>query len=136
MPNPVVVDLHDLESLLLAAKKYEMRFVTDAHKKSFEGRAFIRRDPLHPYAIACECGLDDRAKYVARNADTPTVIRRSSGGNLKGATVVSFHCLITFLVERDNELHPILERGWATYNSSCGCSSTLFDYPPSMITHS
>jgi hypothetical protein len=32
MPNPVVDDLHDLESLLLTATKYEMQSVIDAYK--------------------------------------------------------------------------------------------------------
>ena len=119
--NPVIDNLDDLGSLLLAANKYEMQLVIDIHKKSLENRVFIREDPLRLYAIACACGFDDQAKYVARNAEFLKVIRCPQGDNLKGLTVASYRRLITFLVERDNELHPILEREWASFNSYCGC---------------
>jgi hypothetical protein len=120
MPNPIIDDLHDLESLLLAATKYEMEFVTDAYKMKFEDRELIQRDPLHLYAIACKCGLDDQAKYVARNAELPTVIEHSPDDDLNGLTTASYHRLISFLVKRDGELQPILEQGCTSFNSSCG----------------
>ena len=121
MPNPVIDDLHDLESLLLAATKYEMQFLIDAYKMKFEDRGFIQRDPLRLYTIACKCGFDDQAKYVARNAEFLTVVRESPDDDLNGLTTTSYRRLITFLVERDNELRPILEKGWTSFNSSCGC---------------
>ena len=123
IPNSAIdnPDLDDLESLLLTAKKYEMQFIVDSHKKSFKNLAFIQQDPLRLYAIACACGLDDQAKYVARNAELVTIIRCSQGGDLRGASAASYHRLVTFLVERDNELHQILERGWASFNSYCNC---------------
>ena len=98
-----------------------MRCVVDLHKKSFENRAFIRQDPLDLYAIACACGLDDQAKYVARNVDLLTVIKRSQDDGLNGLTLASYRRLITFLVERDNELHPILSEGWTSFESLCDC---------------
>lgn len=121
MPNPVIDNLGSLESLLLAAKKYEMQPIIDIHKKSLENRAFVQEAPLHLYAIACACGLDDQVEYVARNADLLTVIRHSKGGDLKGLTVASYLRLITFLAEKDNELRLILEQGWMTFGSGCGC---------------
>ena len=121
MPNPVIDDLGDLESLLLAAKKYEMQPIIDIHKQRLENRVFIQEDPLRLYSIACACGLDDQAKYVARNTEFLTVIRSSPDNDLKGLTVASYRRLITFLVERDNELHPILERGWGSFNTCCDC---------------
>jgi hypothetical protein len=124
MPNPVIDDLHDLESLLLAATKYEMQFVIDAYKLKFEDRRFIQRDPLHLYAIACKCGLDDQAKYVARNAEFLTVTERSPDDDLNGLATASYHRLISFLVKRDNELHPILEQGWKSFSSCCDCLKT------------
>jgi len=121
MPNPVIDDLNDLESLLLAAKKYEMQFILDSQEKNFRDIRFIQRDPLHLYAIACACGLEDQAKYVARNAESPEVIRRPQGDDLKGLTLASHRRLITFLFERDTELHPILEEGWKLFYLSCHC---------------
>ena len=121
MSNPVIDNLDDLESLLFAAEKYEMRCIIDLHKRSCKNRAFMQGGPLHFYAIACRCGLDDQAKNVARSADLLTVIRRSQCHDLKGLTLAS-HCrLITFLVERDNNLHLILERGWVSFESHCIC---------------
>jgi len=122
MPNPTIDDLDDLESLLLAAGKYEMQFVIDVHKKLFENLEFIKEDPLRLYGIACACGFEDRAKYVARNADLLTVIRRPRGVALNGVTVASYSRLITFLVERDNELRPVLEKGWKSFESYCTCT--------------
>ena len=121
MPNPIVDDLDDLESLLLTAAKYEMQAIIDIHKKCFENRMFLQKDPLHLYAIACACELDDQAKYVARNAEFLTVVRRSRGGDPRGLTVASYRRLIAFLVERDNELHPILEQGWSSFYCCCDC---------------
>lgn len=121
MPNPIIHDLDDLESLLFAAKKYEMQPIIDIHKSGFENRLFMRKDPLHLYAIACGCGLNDQARYVARNAEFLSVIRRPRDGDPRGLTVTSYRRLITFLVERDNELDPILERGWKSFISSCDC---------------
>jgi len=121
MPNPIVDDIDDLESLLLTAIKYEMRAVIDTHKPCFENRAFLRAEPLRLYAIACACGLDEQAKYVAKNAELLTVVRRSWSGELRGLTLASHHRLITFLVERDNELYPILEKGWVSFCSYCDC---------------
>jgi len=121
MPHPIIGDLDDLVSLLLAAKKYEMQCVIDSHKRNFGNHAFIRRDPLQLYAIACACGLDDHARFVARNADSMMVIKRSQGDDLNGLTLASYRRLITFLVERDNELRPILEEGWTSFESLCDC---------------
>ena len=120
MQSPLIGNLDDLESLLLAAKKYKMQFVTDFHKKSFSNRMFIHQDPLRLYAIACACGLENQAKLVARNAKLLTVIRRQ-GDNPKGLTMASYRRLVTFLVERDDKLHPILEQGWASFSSRCDC---------------
>jgi len=108
MPTPVVDSLNDLESLLLAARKYEMQFVIDAHKTSFRNREFILRDPLHLYAIACACGFEDQAEYVARNAELLTITKRSGAGDLKGLTVGSYHNLVSFLAERDAKWHQAL----------------------------
>jgi len=68
-PTPIMTKLKDFESLLLAAKKYEMQFVIDTHKKSFRNRGFILQDPLYLYAIACACGFEDQVEYVARKAE-------------------------------------------------------------------
>ena len=121
MPNPIIDDLDDLESLLLAAKKYDMQFVIDSYIKSFESRDFIQRDLLHLYAIACACGFDDQAKYVAKYAERLVVTRRSNAGNLKGLTVESYHRLVSFLAERDNEWYQTLGKIQTPYNSRCRC---------------
>jgi hypothetical protein len=123
MPNPVIADLHDLESLLLAATKYEMQFVIDANKINFEDRGFIQRDPLHLYAIACACGFDDQAKYVARHAERLKVTRRPSVGDLKGLTMQSYHLLVSFLAERDNEWYQTIGRATIPFNPDCRCNN-------------
>ena len=121
MSNPVIDNLNNLGSLLLAAKKYEMEHIIETHKKGLENRVFILEDPLYLYAIACACGLDDQAKCVAKNAEFLTVMRSSHDDDLGGLTVASHRRLITFLVERDNELHPVLEKGWVSFESQCEC---------------
>ena len=121
-PNPTIGCLDDLQSLLLAAKKYEMKFIINAHKKVFERRAFIRQDPLRLYAIACVCGIDDQAKYVARTADLLTVVGTTENEGLALLTSTFHHRLITFLFARDNELLPILEESWTSFTSCCKCT--------------
>ena len=121
MPDPVIGDLEDLGSLLLAAKKYEMEFVINSHIKSFESRQFIRQNPLHLYAIACACKLEDQAKYVARNAELLAVMRSANAGDLRGLTVGSYHNLISFLTQRDNEWNQILSRMKTLDNYHCRC---------------
>jgi len=122
LPNPTTDDLGDLESLLLAAKKYELKFILDSHQGIFKDRGFIQRDPLHLYAIACACGFEDQAKYVARNAEHLAVTRRSHAGNLKGLTVTSYHRLVSFLAERDTMWHETLSK---TSPVSCNCGEEL-----------
>jgi hypothetical protein len=109
MPNPTIDDLDDLESILLAASKYEMEFVTDIHKKGFENPEFIEGDPLRLYAIACASGLEDQAEYVARNTELLTVVERLRGDCLNGLTLGLYQRLITFLVERDSQWRHSLE---------------------------
>ena len=121
IPNPVVDDLDDLESLLLTAVKYEMQAVINIHKKCFENRAFLLENPLQLYAIASTCGFYDQAKHVAMNATLLEVVRISRSGDLRGLTVERYCRLIAFLVERDNELPPILENGWTSFYYSCNC---------------
>jgi hypothetical protein len=122
VPNPAIDDLQDLESLLLAATKYEMQSIIDAYKMNFEDRRFIQRDPLHLYAIACRCGLDDQAKYVARNAELLVVIKRTPD-DLSGLTMASYHRLITFLVERDSEWYQTIGKATVPFNPDCRCNN-------------
>ena len=121
LPSPIIDNPHDLERLLLAAKKYEIQFVIDFHIKIFESRGLILQDPLHLYAIACACGFDDQAKYVAKRAERLVVTRRTNPANLKGLTVESYHQLVSFLTDRDNEWHQVLGKTLTPYNASCCC---------------
>ena len=123
MQNPVIDDLGDLESLLLAAQKYQMQSTIDVYKKGLEDREFIRGDPLRLYAIACRWGFRDQAKYVARNAELLTVTKRSNAGDLTGLTVSCYHSLVSFLAERDSEWHEILDASpiSLTYIRGCDC---------------
>ena len=127
MPNPVIGNLNDLASLLLAAKKYEMQFVTNSHLKTFESRRFIQQSPLHLYAIACACELEDQARYVARNAELLTVMRRADAGDLRGLTVGSYHSLISFLTQRDKEWGEILDRVQTPHSHRCHCYKPLVE---------
>ena len=127
LPNPVIDDLGQLESLLLAAKKYEMHFILDSHKNIFKDWGFIKRDPLHLYAIACACGFEDQAKYVTRNAGHPAVAGRSHAGDLEGLTVASYHRLLSFLAERDSEWNRILARVAIQPEYPCKCSGQMME---------
>jgi len=124
--NPTVDNLADLGSLLSAAQKYEMQYIVDIHKRGLENPVFIREDPLRLYAIACACGLEDQAKYVARNAELLTITRHP---DLDGLHVLmtfgSYHRLISFLAERDNELHQALGGVWISLDSNCDCNTRL-----------
>ena len=125
VPHPIVNNLDYLESLPLAAKKYEMQYVIDSHIGSFKNRLLIRQDPLHLYAVACACGFDDQAKYVAKHAERLAVTRRSNASSLKGLTVESYHRLTSFLAERDNEWYPTLRK---TGIPHCRCSNSFTLY--------
>ena len=122
MPHPTIGNLHDLESLLLAARKYEMEFVIDSHEQSFKNREFIREDPLHLYAIACAVGFEDQAKYVARNAELLAVIERPQGDDLTGLTLALYQRLITFLIKRDNDWSEHVEASEMDY---CRCTKAV-----------
>ena len=122
IPNPTIITLGNLHSLLLAAKKYEMQFIIDKRTKELENRALVQRVPLRLYSIACSCGLDEVAKFVARHADLSTVVKTTQNDCLDILTSALYHRLISFLFARDNELHPILEEGWNLLYSSCGCT--------------
>ena len=120
-PNPVISDLEDLGSLLVAAKKYEMEFVINSHIKSLENPRFIRQNPLHLYAIACACGLEGQAKYVARNAELMAVMKSADIGDLRGLTIGSYHNLVSFLTQRDNEWRQILSQVETPDSPRCRC---------------
>ena len=128
MPNPTIDNLDELETLLLTAKKYEIQFVIDSHKQRFEDRAFIRDDPLRLYAIACAGGFEEQAKYVARHAKHQTVVRRAGIGDMKGLTLDSYHRLIVFLMERDDEWNRIIANATIPNITSCTCPRRNFVY--------
>ena len=126
MPHPIIDDLDDLEPLLLAAKKYEMQPLIDIHKKGLENLAFVQEDPLRLYAIACACGLEDQAKFVARNSELLTVTRRFNIGDPKGVSLGSYHNLVSFLAERDNEWYQTLARAPISLDADgCRCRAQL-----------
>ena len=52
MSDPVIDSLGDLESLPLAAKRYEMAPIIDTHKRSIENPVFNSGDPLRLDVIA------------------------------------------------------------------------------------
>ena len=120
MPHPIISDIRNLESLFLAAMKYEMQPIIDIHKRRLEKRTFIQQDPLRLYAIACAGGLEDQAKYVARNAELVTVMRRADAGDLRGLTVASYHNLVSFLTRRDSQWNQVL--GQVRVPGALGCT--------------
>ena len=119
IPNPAIDTLDDLQSLLFAARVYEMEFVIETHKNAFENWAFIEGDPLHLFSIACACGFEAQATYVARNAGLLGVTRRFDYNNLKGLTFDVYGRLVSFLAERDNEWHQILRNAEPPYRYHC-----------------
>ena len=123
MPHPIIDNLDDLESLLLAAKKYEMQPIINIHKKGLENRAFMEEDPLRLYTIAYLCGLEDQAKHVARNAELLMVTRHFDAGDPKGLTLGSYHSLVSFLAERDNEWNQVLSNTRVPYVRYCSCEA-------------
>jgi len=125
IPTPVIASIDDLGSLLLAAKKYEMQFVINSHENRFRDREFMQQDPLHLYTIACACGFEDWAKYVARNAENRMVTGRSDTGDLEGLTIPSYHRLVSFLAKRDNEWNKDLGKTLPIFTSICDCDQHL-----------
>ena len=126
--NPTIDSLDDLESLILAAKTYEMYSVIEAHKKTLERREFVEKDPLRLYSIACACGFEDQATYVARNAELLAVTRRSNPSDLKGLTFAPYCRLVSFLVDRDNEWNQTLAAAATPDRCNCGVQSAGFLY--------
>lgn len=132
LPNPTIDTLDDLESLLLAAQVYEMQSVIEPHKKSFQHQSFIEEDPLRLYTIACVCGLEDQATYVARNAELVTVTSgRSKPSDMKGLTFSAYCELVSFLASRDNKLNQTLGRpgvgiSWCSCYSQSGSVDSFY----------
>ena len=124
-PNPVIDDLEDLESLLFTAKKYEMQSIIDTHKMTFENHGFMRENPLRLYAIACACGFEDQAKYVAKHAELLAVTRDFDAGNPRGLTLGSYHNLVSFLAERDYEWNRIFGEAELPQSYRCDCDPSL-----------
>ena len=127
MPNPAIVTFHELESLFLAAMKYEIQSIVDIHKEGLNNVTFIQQEPLRLYAIACSCGLIDQAKYVARNAELLTVMKRADAGDMRGLTVASYHNLVSFLTRRDNQWNQVLSRARVPANFGCRCRKEHVD---------
>jgi len=126
MSNPTIDDPDHLGSILFTAQEYEMQHVMDIHKMGLENRAFIQGDPLRLYAITCMCGLEDQAKYVARNAELLTITRCPDLDDLHiWMTFGSYHRLISFLAERDSEWCQALGGVWISPDSNCDCNTRL-----------
>lgn len=128
-PTPTIDTLDNLESLLFAAHAYEMRPVIETHKKALEYRAFVEKDPLCLYAIACRCGLEDQATYVARNAELATVTKNSDSSDPKGLTLGAYRRLVSFLVERDSQWDKIIRGTIVPGCDSRVCSQTTPPQP-------
>ena len=124
MPHPTITDLNDLGPLLFAAKEYEMQPLIDVHKTGLENLAFIQEDPLRLYDIACACGLEDQAKYVARNSELLKVARRLDVEDIGWVSLGSYHNLVSFLAERDNEWHQTLSETSPDFDD-CRCNAQL-----------
>jgi len=124
-PTPVIDSIDDLGYLFLAAEKYKTQFVIDSHENGFRDREFIQRDPLRLYAIACACGFEECAKYVARNAENLAVTRRPNADNLEGLTVASYHRLVSFIADRDDQWCRSLSRASISVVYDCGCDRRL-----------
>ena len=66
---------------------------------------------------------EDQAKYVAGNTELLTVSRHSDAGDLTGLTVSSYHNLVSFLAERDNEWRRTLDRAEIPTHFNCRCDT-------------
>ena len=125
MPNPIIDNLHNLESLFLVALKYKIKPIIDIYKTDLENRVFIREDPLRLYAIACACGFEDQAKYVAEHAELLAVTRDFDAGNPRGLTLGSYHNLVSFLAERDDKWNRIFGEAELPESYRCDCDPSL-----------
>ena len=119
MPNPIIDNLDDLLSLFFAAQTHEMKPVANIHKKALENKAFIEEDPLRLFSIACVCGFEDQATYVASNAELLKVTRHPNPGGLEELTLGAYSRLVSFLAERDNEWHRILRHAEIPFHDYC-----------------
>ena len=99
MPHPIINNLNDLESLLFAARAYDIWPIFDIHKKALENVEFIKQDPLCLFAIACACGLEDQASYVAKNAELLKVAKHPNPDGLEGLSVMDMVIFRTIFFE-------------------------------------
>ena len=128
LPSPIIDTLDDLQSVLFAARAYEMQSVIETHRRALKNQAFVKEDPLHLFSIACGCEFEDLATYVARNAELLVVTRRFGSGAPKGLTLDAHGRLLSFLAERDNELQQILRGVRAPRSSNCvGCNGQIME---------
>ena len=104
----------------------EMQPIIDIYKKGLENPTFIREHPLCLYAIACTLEFEDQAKCVARNAKLLTVTKQFDAGDPRGVTLGSYHNLVSFLVERDDEWYKALDRAYLPAGGRfCRCDELL-----------
>ena len=82
---------------------------------------------MHLYGIACACGFESLANYVARNAELETVKKLFQVREPRLLTLSSYHNLVSYLTERDYEWHRLLATHQLPFDPDCRCDALLVE---------
>ncbi|CCO26320.1 hypothetical protein BN14_00340 [Rhizoctonia solani AG-1 IB] len=66
MAHPVLASLSDIQTVLLAADKYDVSFITDDLRAKLVSPAVLGTSPIKAYAVACRLGMHEEALKAAQ----------------------------------------------------------------------
>ncbi|CAE6481666.1 unnamed protein product [Rhizoctonia solani] len=66
MAHPTLISLSDIQTVLLAADKYDVSFVTDDLRAKLVSPTILGASPIKAYAVACRLGLQEEALKAAK----------------------------------------------------------------------
>ncbi|CAE6462953.1 unnamed protein product [Rhizoctonia solani] len=66
MAHPVLTSVNDIQTVLLAADKYDVSFVTDDLRAKLVSPVVLGASPIRAYAVACRLGLHEEALRAAK----------------------------------------------------------------------
>jgi len=94
VPKPVIHDLDELTVVLEAANKYDVTVAIDILRALLVTPAFIEKEPLRVYSIACRFDLEEEVKIASRHTLSMNVLDCPLSEDLKHITAYQYHQLL------------------------------------------
>ncbi|KAI0692559.1 hypothetical protein BC835DRAFT_1277544 [Cytidiella melzeri] len=94
LSNPVLSTLDAVTDVLEAATKYDVTVAVDALRDLLLSPAFVEKEPLRVYAIACRFDLEQEAKVASTHSLAVTVLDSPLSEDLKYITAFQYRQLL------------------------------------------